>query len=91
MTITLTRKPTRATAILFDGTNGAAVVQFVRDAGESARNGGSYVSINTDSQGIRVRKGDYVILEADGSLSKQTKEGLDKLYRPYPNTRKGVV
>lgn len=87
MTIRLARKSAPATAILFDGTNGAAVVQFVRDAGEQARNGGSYVSITTDAYGVRARKGDYIVLDSDGSIKTYNQEGLDKFFK-IPVTRK---
>jgi hypothetical protein len=80
MTIQVTRKPVAATAIQFDGSNGAAVVQFVKDAGENARNGGNWVSVSTDSSSTRLRKGDWVVVEPSG-VTAWSEEGFKAVFK----------
>lgn len=75
MTINVKRKPVVGTAIQFDGSNGAAVVQFVRDAGENARNGGSYVTVTTDTHSERITKGSWVVVEPS-SVTTWSDEGF---------------
>lgn len=68
--LAIKRRPLKATAVQFTGTNGAEVTAFVKaHAGdETARNGGSYVNVTIPNAGGRARKGDWVVVEADGSI-----------------------
>lgn len=74
------RRAVKAKAVQFTGKNGAEIVSFVRENNEQARNGGSYVTLSTDTASSRVRKGDWVVLDADGSLAAYSPEAFAKFF-----------
>lgn len=82
----LKRRSLQVLGVQFTGKNGAEVVAFVRNADEKftkgveARNGGSYVTITEVGAGGRARKGDWVVLDADGRFRVFTPEELAKLF-----------
>lgn len=84
--LSVKRRAITVLAVQFTGRNGAEVVAFVRSADEkftkgvTVRNGGSYVSITEDGAGGRVRKGDWVVLDADGKFRVFSPEELAKLF-----------
>lgn len=84
--LTVKRRAISVLAVQFTGKNGAEVVSFVRNADEKftkgvqVRNGGSYVTIVEDGAGGRARKGDWVVLDADGHFRVFTPEELAKLF-----------
>lgn len=81
--LTVKRRAKAAAAVQFTGKNGAEVVAFAREyAGEhiSARNGGSYVTLSYPNEGGRARKGDWVVVDSDGSLLVLSPERFDLLF-----------
>lgn len=84
--LSVKRRAITVPAVQFTGRNGAEVVAFVRGAGDEAtkgvnvRNGGSYVTITEDGAGGRARKGDWVVLDADGKFRVFSPEELAKLF-----------
>ncbi len=80
----LKRRAVKAAGILFDGRNGREVAQFAREfGGFTARNGGSYVSVHSATgESARVRKGEYLVVDADGSLKKYTEEEFSTYFLP---------
>lgn len=75
------RRARAAQAVQFTGKNNTEVIAFVRDvAGESARNGGSYLTVTTDTHSSRARKGDWVVLDADGTVLVLDQERFDLLF-----------
>lgn len=62
------RRAVKAQAVQFTGKNGREVVAFVRESGEEAQNRGSYVSVVTDASSDRVKKGDWVVKDADDAI-----------------------
>ena len=84
--LTVKRRAISVLAVQFTGKNGAEVVAFVRGAdkkftqGVDVRNGGSYVTITDIHAGGRARKGDWVVLDADGKFRVFSPEELAKLF-----------
>jgi hypothetical protein len=76
------RRPAKAKAVQFTGKNGAEVVDFVKEnAGEdTARNGGSYVTITIPNAGGRALKGDYVVIDTDRSVLVLSPDRFDLLF-----------
>lgn len=83
--LTVKRRAKAAAAVQFTGKNGAEIVSFVKEyAGEgdnlAVRNGGSYITISFPNQGGRARKGDWVVVDADGAILVLTPERFDLLF-----------
>ena len=79
--IAVKRRAVGASAVQFTGKNGAEVVAFVTEIGqEQARNGGSYVTVTTDAFSANARKGDWVVIDADGSILVLTPPNFAKLF-----------
>lgn len=74
------RRAVKAKAVQFTGKNGGEIVAFVRENNEQARNGGTYVTITTDANSYRARKGDWVVLDADGTLLVYTPDAFAKFF-----------
>lgn len=71
------RRALKASAVQFTGKNGKEVVAFVNESEDclesTGRNGGTYVQLKGRTpDGIElkanIRKGDYVVFDADGGL-----------------------
>lgn len=84
--LTVKRRAISVLAVQFTGKNGAEVVAFVKGAdpkftkGVEVRNGGSYVTISENGAGGRAKKGDWVILDADGQFRIYSPEEFAKLF-----------
>ena len=79
--IAVKRRAIGASAVQFTGKNGAEVVAFVKDIGqEDARNGGSYVTVTTDAYSAKATKGDWVVVDADGTILVLTPPNFAKLF-----------
>ena len=79
--LTVKRRPKKAAAVQFTGKNGREVVAFVSEySGENARNGGSYVTVTTDAYSSNARKGDWVVVDSDGSVLVLTPDNFDLLF-----------
>lgn len=74
------RRAVAAKAVQFTGKNGGEVAAFVRENGEAARNGGTYVSVTTDASAYRATKGDWVVLDADGHCVVYSPDDFAKLF-----------
>ena len=84
--LTVKRRAISVLAVQFTGKNGAEVVAFVKSAdpkftkGVDVRNGGSYVTVSEQGAGGRAKKGDWVILDADGRFRVYSSAELAKLF-----------
>ena len=82
--LTVKRRAKAAAAVQFTGKNGAEIVAFVKEyASEpsiTVRNGGSYVTISFPNQGGRARKGDWVVVDSDGTVLVADPERFDLLF-----------
>lgn len=81
--LTVKRRAKAAAAVQFTGKNGAEIVAFVKEyAGDHihTRNGGSYVTLSHPNQGGRARKGDWVVVDADGTVVVADPERFDLLF-----------
>lgn len=58
---TATHKPTKIQFVEFTGKNGRELVQWIRDNGGTATNGGRYIKVVTPNGPVTVRDGDRVI------------------------------
>lgn len=79
--ISVKRRAISASAVQFTGKNGGEVVAFVKDIGqENATNGGSYVTVSTDAYSAKATKGDWVVVDADGTILVLTPPNFEKLF-----------
>lgn len=82
--LSVRRRAVKAQAVQFTGKNGAEVVAFLKERlgkNESARNGGSYVSVvKSDNHNFRLRKGDWVVIDADGSIDGYSPDAFAKFF-----------
>lgn len=85
----VTRKPVKAKAIFFDGTNAKAVVEFARENGATeARNGGRYVKVmNNVPSSAKLTKDSWLVFDADGRFVRYNVEEFSRLFRKFPATR----
>lgn len=76
------RRSLQVKAIQFTRGRGAEVAAFARSAHDKvqARNGGTYVTINDFENSLRVRIGDWLVLDADGELRKYDTTQFAKLF-----------
>lgn len=78
-------KPVTVSAVQFDGKNSRAIAQWVRDGGEQATAGGSYIRVITHDQSSTARKGDWIVRRPDGEFEIFTEE---ELYKDFTELKK---
>lgn len=80
--LTVKRRIGKAEAVQFTGKNGSEVAAFVNahSGSGTARNGGSYVTVTIPNAGGRARKGDWVVVDTDGSVLVLTQGRFDLLF-----------
>lgn len=78
------RRAVQVRAIQFTRGRGGEVAEFARAASAAgnvkARNGGSYVTIQDYENNIRLRVGDWLVLDADGEFRKYDSVQFAKLF-----------
>lgn len=78
------RRAVQVRAIQFTRGRGGEVADFARSlsvvGNVKARNGGSYVSIQDYENNLRLRVGDWLVLDADGELRKYDSVQFGKLF-----------